>query len=142
MEGKLALHCARRAARSFGCRRFGSKSRRAVRQGLLPVARAVNVFISTLARTCMCSIPQTFNWTRTEGRPPIHARASCDFFVMLGAVALLDPALKWCVRGLKIVETEQRIGVFEVAAVDLTSVCGVGLLLGSNTRSPKRVSRR
>ena len=43
---------------------------------------------------------------------------------MHGAIALLDPALKWCVRGLKIVETEQPIGVFDVVAVDLTSAWG------------------
>ena len=55
----------------------------------------------------------------------IRARASSDFLVMHGAVALFDPELKWCVRGLKIFETEKRIiGVFDVAAVDLTPAWG------------------
>ena len=59
-----------------------------------------------------------------NGRQPIHAGASCDSLVMHGAVVLLDSALKWWARGLKIVETEQSIGVFDVAAVDLTSAWG------------------
>ena len=59
-----------------------------------------------------------------KGRQPTHARASSDFLVMHGAVALLDPALKECVRGPKIVETAQHIGVLDVAAVDLLSAWG------------------
>ena len=52
---------------------------------------------------------------------PIHSGASSENWAMRGAVLPFDPALKWCMRGLKLVETQESIDVFDVAAVDLTS---------------------
>ena len=105
----MALHLRGELLVPFGCRRCRCKWREAVRQGHRPVVSGVDVFTAILVARAHAPQRRLLNWTD----------------------ALLDPALKWCMRGLKIVQTEKPSGVVNEAEVNFISL-GLGLLVGSN----------
>ena len=58
----------------------------------------------------MCVSPAAdFELGADKGGQSIHVRASSEYWAVHEAVVQLDPALKWCMRNLKIVETEQPL---------------------------------